>query len=139
MVYDKPVISLDIFATIAALSAAPSNPSRPLDGVNLIPYLTGKNTGDPDDAIYLRMFDKGVFAVRSGENKLVISGKGNAAELYNLSHDIGESKNLASEEPSILQALEKRRAAWNQQLVEPAFQGLLSGEVKKGNDASPTN
>jgi arylsulfatase A-like enzyme len=63
MVYDKPVISLDIFATIAALSAAPSNPSRPLDGVNLIPYLTGKNTGDPDDAIYLRMFDKGVFAV----------------------------------------------------------------------------
>ncbi len=38
---DRPVISLDIMATIAALSGAPLDAARPLDGVNLMPYLTG--------------------------------------------------------------------------------------------------
>src|SRR5690606_8866134 len=59
MVYDKPVLSLDIFATIAALAGASTNSARPLDGVNLMPYLTGKNTGAPHKAIYLRKFDQG--------------------------------------------------------------------------------
>ena len=55
--------------------SAPANPDRPLDGVNLMPYLTGKQSGDPHDAIYLRMFDKGAFAVRTGDHKLVIPAR----------------------------------------------------------------
>ncbi len=131
LVYDQPVISLDIFATIAALAAAPANPARPLDGVNLIPFFTGKNSAAPHDAIYLRMFDKGAFAVWSGGNKLVIPGTGSAAELYNLTRDLAESKNLAATDPAVLSALEQRRVAWSQQLVEPAFPGLESGKAKK--------
>ena len=71
-VYENPVISLDIFATITALVQAPVDPVRPLDGVNLMPYLTGENPGSPHDTIYLRMFDRGAYAVRSGDYKLVI-------------------------------------------------------------------
>ena len=64
LVYQNPVISLDIFATITALAKAPLEPGRPLDGVNLMPYLTGTNPGAPHDAIFLRMCDKGAYAGR---------------------------------------------------------------------------
>ena len=43
--YDHPVVSLDIMATIAARAEAPISNDRPLDGVNLIPFLTGKKEG----------------------------------------------------------------------------------------------
>jgi arylsulfatase A-like enzyme len=137
--FEKPVISLDIFATIAALADAPANPDRPLDGVNLMPYLTGQQSGDPHDAIYLRMFDRGAFAVRSGEHKLVIPGKGREPELYSLTRDIGESKNLAAAEPAVVKELEKRRVAWNQQLVEPVFEGLLQINPKKPVGPAPAD
>jgi arylsulfatase A-like enzyme len=129
-VYEPPVLSLDIFATIAALANAPSNAARPLDGVNLMPYLTGQNTNAPHETIYLRMFDRGAFAVRSGENKLVIPQRDAAPELFNVTKDLNESKNLANEAEnrSVLDALEKRRAEWNAQLVAPVFDGLLTNK-----------
>jgi arylsulfatase A-like enzyme len=126
LVYDQPVISLDIFATITALVGASIDATRPLDGVNLVPYLTGKKEGAPHDAIYLRMYDKGAFAVREGDFKLIIESKGSAAELFNLSEDIGEAKDLAAASPERLRQLEKRRAEWNALLVAPAFEGLMA-------------
>jgi arylsulfatase A-like enzyme len=139
VVYDQPVLSLDIFATMAALVNAPVNPERPLDGVNLLPYLTGQKAGAPHDTIYLRMYDKGAFAVRSGDDKLVIPKRGAAPELFNLSRDLGESQNLANEPEMrpVLEKLDKQRADWNQQLVAPVFPGLmqLSGPKKNLTDS----
>ncbi len=138
-VYDQPVLSLDIFATITALANAPANPARPLDGVNLLPYLTGQKTGAPHDTIFLRMFDKGAFAVRSGDDKLVIPSHGSEAQLFNVTQDIAESKNLAASQPEVLAELEKKRVAWNHQLVEPVFQGLMQGKVKPTAAAAPAD
>lgn len=134
--YDQPVSSLDIFATMTALANVPTKTNHLLDGVNLMPYLTGKNSGAPHDAIYLRMFDRGAFAVRSGDNKLVIPSRGKTAELYNLTRDIGESKNLAVAEPAVLKELEARRVGWEQLLIEPVFEGLES-KVQKAAEAAP--
>ena len=125
MVYREPVISLDIFATIAALASAPIDPARPLDGVNLMPFLTGKKAGSPHDTLYLRMYDKGAFAVRSGAMKMVIPARGKAPELFDLDTDLGESSNLAAAHPEELKLLEGRCAAWNAQLVKPVFDGLI--------------
>ena len=136
LVYEPPVISLDIFATIAALAHAPLDPARPLDGVNLMPFLTGKNSSAPHDAIYLRMFDKGAYAVRSGDYKLVIPGKTNAPVLFNLTQDIGEAHDLAATHTNELNALEKKRATWNAALIPPVFDGLNSGKAKKNRNAS---
>lgn len=132
-VYDQPVISLDIFATIAALAKAPLDPARPLDGVNLIPYLTGSQSGVPHDTIYLRMYDKGAFAVRSGDLKLVIPQRDSSPKLYDLRRDIGESADIAAKDPAALNELEKRRVEWNRQLVEPVFQGLITRKVRKAD------
>jgi arylsulfatase A-like enzyme len=128
MVYDKPVLSLDIFATIAALAGAPTNSARPLDGVNLLPYLTGKNAGAPHEAIYLRKFDQGAFAIRRGDYKLVIPRADANPQLFNLATDLGETNNLAATQPEILGALEQLRVAWNAQLIPPVFEGLMVGQ-----------
>lgn len=124
LVYEQPVISLDIFATIAALAQAPVDPARPLDGVNLMPYLTGEKSGVPHDAIYLRMFDKGAYAVRSGDYKLVIPAKGRAPELFNLKNDIGEASDISASHANEFQALGAKRTAWDAQLIPPVFEGL---------------
>jgi arylsulfatase A-like enzyme len=135
-VYQKPVTALDIFATITAEAGVPANPEHPLDGVNLLPYLTGKNTGTPHEAIYLRMFDKGAYTVRSGDTKLIIEGTGKAPELYDLKADIGEEKNLALSRKEELAALEKMRVAWDAQLIPPVFEGLKMKPKAKGKDDS---
>jgi arylsulfatase A-like enzyme len=131
LVYQKPVISLDIFATIAAVAKAPVHPDRPLDGVDLMPYLKGGNPGMPHEAIYLRMFDKGAYVVRSGDHKLLIERKGAATRLFNLRENIGETENLADSDTETLGALEKRRVEWDSQLLPPVFEGLRSSEYGK--------
>ena len=75
-VYQKPVSALDLGGTVVALSGAEVPEGKPLDGVNLIPYLTGENKGAPHEAIYLRQFDRNRFAVRQGNEKILIPWKG---------------------------------------------------------------
>ncbi|MCP4785797.1 MAG: sulfatase-like hydrolase/transferase [Fuerstiella sp.] len=123
--YRQPVSSLDIFATIAALSGAPIDPQRPLDGVNLVPYVTGKKIGPPHEAIYLRMFDSQKYAIRSGDHKLVIPARNVKPQLYNVTADVSESTNLASGNPEILDELKQNLDAWTRGLVEPRFPGLI--------------
>lgn len=132
--YDKPVSSLDILATIVDLTQAPVDPKRPLDGVNLIPYLTGEKSGVPHDAIYLRKFDQGKYAVRRGDFKMVIPVKDGNPRLYNLEKDIGEEQDIAGKHPEKLQELDRIRSAWDAKLIEPAFLGLVHTDdwKKKG-------
>ncbi len=124
-VFQHPVISMDIFATIAAAANAPLPAERPLDGVNLLPYLSGERKGAPHEMLFLRMFDRGAYAVRAGPYKLIIPEKDAPAELYHLRRDIGEKENIAAAQPEIVADLQRRRAAWEAQMIEPAFEGLI--------------
>jgi len=132
-VYDHPVSSLDIFGTIAALSGAKIAKERPLDGVNLVPYLNGEKKTAPHTAIYLRKFDQQRFAVRKGDYKMVILGKDQAPHLYNLANDLGETKNIAAQNPEKLAELDKLRKAWASELIDPVFKGLIHLKSGKKN------
>ena len=106
-VYDRPVSSFDIFATAAANSAGVTAPEQ-VEGVDLIPYLTGKNDGTPHETLFWRQGGK--TALRHGDWKLVRMGKRMVAgkanwELYDLSKDISEENNLAAAEPERLSEL----------------------------------
>lgn len=130
--YNHPVSALDIFATAAHAAGAKTDPARPLDGVNLLPYVNGQITTPPHEAIYLRMYDRGAYAVRSGDWKLVIPAKDQPPQLYNLRADIRETRDLAQKEPEQLRRLEALRTAWNAQLIPPAFPGLQSEGLAPG-------
>ena len=64
-IYDAPVISLDVAATALALAGEASVPG--MDGVNLIPYLTGSRTGVPHAVLYWRFWNQA--ALRRGVNR----------------------------------------------------------------------
>ncbi len=53
-VYREPVISLDLFATFASLAGASLDDDVVRDGVDLLPYLTGRIAGSPHDVLYWR-------------------------------------------------------------------------------------
>jgi arylsulfatase A-like enzyme len=124
-IYENPVSALDIFATITALSDAHLNPDKPLDGVNLIPFLSGTDPSNPHEAIYLRKYDDQKFAVRVGDYKIVTQNNAKIKELYNLKNDIGETVDLAAKYPEKLQELDSIRKSWNEDLIRPAFLGLI--------------
>jgi arylsulfatase A-like enzyme len=123
-VYEKPVSSFDIFATAAANSAEVTAPKQ-VEGVDLIPYLTGENEGTPHETLFWRQ--GGRTALRHGDWKLVrMGGKfapGKAKwELYDLSKDLSEENNLAADEPGRLAELVELWEKHNSEMSEPLFQ-----------------
>lgn len=122
-VYENPISSLDIFATIATLSKTPIKADCPLDGVNMIPYISGKNNGFPHETIYLRKFDEKGYSVRHKDLKLVLKKDG-VPQLYNLKEDIGEENDIAQQFPDEVKKLDKIRLEWDSQLIPPIFESL---------------
>jgi arylsulfatase A-like enzyme len=129
-VFQHPVISMDIFATIAAAANASIPAERPLDGANLLPFLSGERNGAPHEMLFLRMYDRGAYAVRAGPYKLVIPTKDAPPELYHLRRDISEKQNLADSHPEIVADLRQRLARWEAGMIAPVFEGLLSNNAK---------
>jgi arylsulfatase A-like enzyme len=131
--YGSPIISLDIFSTAAAVAGAKVPTDRKIDGVNLMPHITGKGSSPPHDKLYWRTGGGQAFAVRQGNWKLVKIG--NHTELFDLEADIGESKDAASAKPEVLQRLESARQSWNREMIAPLFQSPEPAPApkKKGN------
>lgn len=127
--YGSPIISLDIFPTAAAVAGAHIPTDRKIDGVNLMPHITGKGSPPPHDKLYWRTGGGQAFAVRQGNWKLVKIG--NHTELYDLEADISESKDAASAKPEVLQRLETARVSWNKELIAPLFQSPAPAAAKK--------
>ncbi|MBN7811037.1 sulfatase-like hydrolase/transferase [Algoriphagus sp. H41] len=129
--YDAPVISLDIFATAAATSQA--SPKNELDGVNLVPYLTGENQGLPHEQLFWRNYQAGKFAVRTPESKQITTAK--ETLLFDIQNDISESRNLAADEAKRAAQLSQRVEEWKKTLMDPIFMGL--SEDKKYSELHP--
>ena len=137
-VYENPVSALDIFATIAALSKAPIKKEKPLDGINIIPFITGKNKGLPHETIFLRKFDEKSYSVRNKDLKLVIN-KESLPQLFDLSKDISEEKDIAKDYPKELATIEAIRKKWDAELIEPVFGGLKMKKESKEKETKNEN
>ena len=124
--YKKPISSLDIMATIVGQTNVKINKEHPLDGVNLIPYLTGNDNGAPHDMLFWRKWEQNAMAIRQGNYKLV-SNKNqdiNAPELFNLDKEISEQNNLSEEQLEKHNQLLKEWQQWNSQLKDRVFPTL---------------
>jgi arylsulfatase A-like enzyme len=126
----RPVVQLDILPTALAAAGITVDPAWRLDGVNLLPFLTGAAKGLPHETLYWRLGHH--MAIRRGDWKLVKTSEGpvqpspvpfdlTGAELYNLSNDIGERRNLASSEPAKVRELADAWQRWNRELAPPLW------------------
>jgi arylsulfatase A-like enzyme len=117
--YEAPIIQLDLLPTMLAAAGANVDPSWKLDGVNLLPYLTGENKGRPHENFYWRFGKQ--WAIRHGDWKLVVgNGGGEKPELYNLAEDIRESNNLADSETQTAAELQELWDRWNAEQAPPS-------------------
>lgn len=117
IVYRKPVCSLDLFPTACAAARIRVPKDLELDGVDLLPYLKGENSATPHDTLFWSNGPNK--AVRFGNWKLIIAG--DHKFLFNLDGDIGETKNLAKQEPEVVKRLEQALRQWQNQMKPPAW------------------
>jgi arylsulfatase A-like enzyme len=114
-VFAPMVSSLDVAATAVALARMPED--RALDGVNLIPYLTGEKSGEPHDALFWRWRSQA--AVLEGKWKLVLLGQ--QRYLFDTSAPDGETRNLLTQNSAIADRLHARLKAWDATLQTPGL------------------
>jgi arylsulfatase A-like enzyme len=127
----RPIIQLDVLPTALAAASIPLGNESKIDGVNLLPFITGRNQGMPHEALYWRL--GGMMAIRKGDWKLVKTQEGplppdpstlsdlSAAELYNLATDIRETRNLAHIDPLKARELADQWHRWNRELARPLW------------------
>jgi arylsulfatase A-like enzyme len=132
-IYEQPAIQLDLTFTALKAAGVALAPGAKLDGVDLLPFLTGAKSGAPHEALYWRFGEQ--MAIRMGDFKLVrydnnadtLTGGRNqgvtAKKLYNLRDDIGETRDLAAAMPDKVKQLEAQWAAWNTGNVAPLWGG----------------
>jgi arylsulfatase A-like enzyme len=127
-VYHEMVMGFDCHATALTAAGVPMPIDKPLDGVNLLPFLTGKQTDRPHDQLFWRSGEK--HAARVGDWKLV-QQRGGDAELFNLKNDLSEKTDLAAKEPAKLKELRAAFAAWEKQM-QPAQWRRQDGRTQPG-------
>ena len=123
--YQRPVTHIDIFSTIAAAANVNLPTDREIDGVDLLPFVTGERSEDPHEAIFWRT---GTYrAVRSGDWKLQLSDPDETPFLYNLADDPTEQNNLATTSPMELKRLknliQEGMSNWQPPLRPPLVRG----------------
>ena len=147
------VSSLDIAATAIALGDAPA-PEKELDGVNLIPYLTGESTGSPHQALFwhLEEGDGNTWAVRTEDAKYMrqtLPGVGRS--YFDMRNDPYEQTNLVDQFPerqAVLADLWNQWNAGNQQNVlqqasdyqksrQAFYKTLYEERVKQAQERKP--
>lgn len=147
--FDGLASSLDIFAT-AIDAAGISKTKNKLDGVSLIPYLSGKKKGNPHEILFWRKMD--TRAIRMGDYKLIIT-HGVDSVLYHVKSDLEEMNNILDQEPEVYKRMAKRLKQWeDEECVEPLWtekgwgkitngyhQRLMHNEIKTADDLKKKN
>lgn len=98
---DLQIAFWDMLPTFADVAHAKVPAGVDIDGISILPTLLGKGTQKKHDYLYWE-YTKGQIrsrALRMGDWKAVQNRMNRPIELYNLKQDVGETKDLASQNP----------------------------------------
>ena len=139
--YAVPVSNIDIMPTVLAAAGAAPPSDRPMDGVNLLPFV-GQGPGipklaraqgpvgritQPDRALFWRSGPHR--AVQSGGWKLISVHRPDKDWLFDLNTDPTERKDLAALRPDKLAELKSLLATHHANMPEPLWQSFLEGPI----------
>ena len=118
-VYDHPASTLDLLPTFVTAAGVDTSEIEGLDGVDLLPFLSGKNPAPPHQKPQCKKENQG--GIRDGDWKL-LRFPDRPAELYDIAKDPSEVNNLADANPELVRQLYKKLFAWELELERPIFQ-----------------
>ena len=137
--YNHPVAHIDLFSTAAAAAGVPLPGDRVIDGVDLVPYVTGAEPGIPHDTLFWR----------SGYYQVVLSRDSGTGEfwkmqrsehppdlglpvqiwLHNLALDPTEQTDLAASNPAKVAELQALLDAYNAAQEPTLWPSVLSSPI----------
>ncbi|WP_440875968.1 sulfatase-like hydrolase/transferase [Thalassotalea sp. PLHSN55] len=117
--YEKPISTLDLLPTFVYAAGGTLTPTDGVDGVNLMPFLTGEESGAPHEYLFWKKEVRA--AIRAGDWKL-LRYPDRPAELYNIANDQQELHNLAYQYPGKVRKLYKKIFEWELTLERPLWQ-----------------
>ena len=134
------VMGFDVHATALAVAGIdPSTRPKPIDGVNLLPYLLGESDDAPHTELFWRSGSN--YAARVGNYKLVRYNS-DVDQLFDLAADIGESKDLATSQPDVLRRVQAAYARWDSEMTAPRWirqdrnNSEVGGRLKQAAEAA---
>jgi arylsulfatase A-like enzyme len=116
--YRQPVTALDLLPTAWAAAGVAPPAGTVVDGVDLVPHLRGERPGAPHETVFWKI--KSSAALRRGDWKLYMLAPEFRPQLFNLAADIGETRDLAAEQPERTRELHTAWQAWNKTMPPPA-------------------
>ena len=130
-IYDGRVSNLDIFSTVASVAGVDLNRNDlrdiKFDGVNILPYLSGENEGEPERILFNKSGDYS-FLIKDGW-KLQVDLVQNKKWLYNLNQDPIEKINLIESDIEKLNELELILSNKLSEQVKPIWPSLLDWPI----------
>lgn len=115
---NQVVTTMDWTTTILSVAGAKPNPAFPLDGINLLPIITGREN-EVERKLYWRISQRNQHkALRDGKWKYLKDEKGNEY-LFDLSIDPAEKNNVKEKEELIFEKLKKEYQAWETTVLVP--------------------
>jgi arylsulfatase A-like enzyme len=109
--YHKLTSTLDILPTCCRAAGLHLPENQRMDGVDLLPYITGKNQNAPHDLLFWMSSNRG--AVRQGDWKLIMESD-TSRLLFNLREDLGETNDLSNIHPEMVTRLLQAWKDWSE-------------------------
>ena len=106
------VSSFDIMATALSVAGIQQDPSKPIDGVDILPYLSGEKKGNPHDVLFWRKMNAKAARTSDGYKYIELDGYG--AVLYDLKSDSKEEIDLKAKYPDVAQKMSNQIKEWEQ-------------------------
>ena len=122
-----PVQFIDVFPTLASAVGAALPRGRKIDGIDLLPFMTGQ--GKP--ASRSLFWRSGSYeAVRDGDWKLQVSWNPPRIWLFDLASDPTELRNLSGSRPDVVNSLRAKLAAHDSEMAKPLWPALLEEPIR---------
>ena len=125
--YRQPVSSIDLLPTALAAAGGSLPADRPIDGVNLLPFLGKDAVTQPARALFWR--DGPYRTVQERGWKLIVSERPRKDWLFDLNTDPTERINLAERQPDKLAQLKALLAAHHAAMPAPLWPSFLEMPV----------
>lgn len=131
--FDHPIQNLDVLPTAVVAAGGKVDPAWNLDGVDLMPYLSGKEKSPPHEVLYWRFGAQ--WAVRKGDWKLCANNIDGVKDvkLFNLKDDIGEANDLRGSKPEQVKELQALWDKWSAAQAKPSWEPRAGAKPKRNS------